>query len=101
MKLVIALGSKEYKRILDLRSGRHIVARGDVDAMVDIVRALKVVRNDDAHWSNIATPWGAMEDVLAASGLDRSCAHPDHNGIDPFSRLSVYEGKKKVASVWK
>jgi hypothetical protein len=42
-----------------------------------------------------------MEDVLAASALDRSCAHPDHNGIDPFSRLSVFEGKKKVASVWK
>ena len=88
-------------RILDLRSGRHIVARGDVDAIVDIVKELKVVRNDDDNWVDIERPWGVLEDVLSNSGLDRSCAHPDHNGIDPFSRLSVYEGKKKVISVWK
>ena len=88
-------------RILDLRSGRHIVARGDVDTMVDIVRALKVGRNDDANWGDIKKPWRVIEEVLAASGLDRSGAPKDHAGIDPFATLSVFEGKKKIISVWK
>ena len=86
---------------LYLRSGRHPVAMGDVEAMVDAIRALKVVRNDDANWDCLERPWRVLEEVLEASALDRSCAHPDHNGIDPFARLSVYDGKRKVSVVWK
>ena len=85
---------------LNLRSGRHIVAMGDVDEMVRVVTALKVVRNDDTNWGDITTPWRVIEEVLAASALDRSCAPKEHDGIDPFARLSVYAGSKKVASVW-
>ena len=85
---------------LYLRSGRHNVAEGDVEAMVDAIRALKVVRNDDANWDCLERPWRVLEEVLEASALDRSCAHPDHNGIDPFARLSVYDGKRKVSVVW-
>ena len=85
---------------LYLRSGRHNVAEGDVEAMVDVIRALKVVRNDDANWDCLERPWRVLEEVLEASALDRSCAHPDHNGIDPFARLSVYDGKRKVSVVW-
>jgi hypothetical protein len=69
--------------------------------MVNIIRALKVVRNDNSNWGDIETPWRVIEDVLAASDLDRSCAPKEHNGIDPFARLSVFEGNKKIASVWK
>jgi len=86
---------------LYLRSGRHNVAEGDVEAMVDAIRALKVVRNNDAEWEvSLRHCWDICEEVLASSDLDRSCAHPDHNGIDPFARLSVYDGNKKVAAVW-
>ena len=87
---------------LYLRSGRHNVAEGDVEAMVDAIRALKVVRNNDAEWNvSLRHCWDICEEVLASSDLDRSCAHPDHNGIDPFARLSVYDGKRKVSVVWK
>jgi len=78
-----------------------MVAMGDVDEMVRVVKALKVVRNDDANWGDIATPWRVIEEVLAASGLDRSGAPKEHDGIDPFATLSVFEGKKKIISVWK
>ena len=100
--LSLSLTRMRYEMVknLYLRSGRHNVAEGDVETMVDAIRALKVVRNDDANWGDIATPWRVLEEVLAASELDRSCAHPDHNGIDPFARLSVYDGKKKVSAVW-
>ena len=87
---------------LYLRSGRHPVAMGDVEAMVDAIRALKVVRNNDAEWEvSLRHCWDICEEVLEASALDRSCAHPDHNGIDPFARLSVYDGNRKVSVVWK
>ena len=86
---------------LYLRSGRHNVAEGDVEAMVDAIRALKVARNDDANWDCLERPWRVLEEVLANSDLDRSCAHPDHDGIDPFARLSVYDGKRKVSVIWK
>ena len=86
---------------LTLKSGRHSVAEGSVDDMVEIVKALKVVRNDDANWGDIKKPWRVIEEVLAASGLNRSCAPKEHDGIDPFASLSVYEGKKKIISVWK
>jgi hypothetical protein len=88
---------------LILRSGRHSVAEGSVDDIVKIVKVLKVVRNDDANWIDIKKPWRVIEEVLAASGLNRSCAPKEHNGIDPFSSLSVWSesGKKKLISVWK
>ena len=86
---------------LTLKSGRHSVAEGSVDDMVEIVKALKVVRNDDANWGDIKKPWRVIEEVLAASGLDRSGAPKDHDGIDPFATLSVFEGEKKIISVWK
>ena len=87
---------------LYLRSGRHNVASGDVEGIVDAIRALKVVRNDDAAW-NVSRRhcWDVCEEVLEASALDRSCAPAAHNGIDPFARLSVYDGKKRVSVVWK
>ena len=77
------------------------MAEGSVSEMVKVVEALRVVRNDDANWSSLELPWRVIEKVLSASALDRSCAPKDHNGIDPFASLSVYEGKKKVISVWK
>jgi hypothetical protein len=42
-----------------------------------------------------------IEKVLSDSALDRSCAPKDHNGIDPFASLSVFDGSKKLISVWK
>tara|TARA_R110000824_G_scaffold396883_1_gene598973 strand:+ start:933 stop:1205 length:273 start_codon:yes stop_codon:yes gene_type:complete len=86
---------------LNLRSGRHIVAEGDVDEILKVISALKEVRNDDANWIDIETPWRVIEEVLAASALSRDCAPKDHNGIDPFARLSVFDGSKKLISVWK
>jgi hypothetical protein len=88
--------------VLILKSGRHRVAEGSIEEMVDVVKALRVMRNDDAKWKvSLRHCWDICEEVLSASALDRECAPKEHNGIDPFASLSVYEGKKKVISVWK
>ena len=76
------------------------MAEGSVSEMVKVVEALRVVRNDDANWSSLELPWRVIEKVLSASALNRECDLKAH-GIDPFASLSVYEGKKKVISVWK
>jgi hypothetical protein len=87
---------------LILKSGRHPVAStSNVGEMVRTIKALKVVRNDNSVWVDIETPWRVIEEVLSASLLNRSCAPKEHNGIDPFASLSVFEGKKKLISVWK
>ena len=76
------------------------MAEGSIEEMVKVVKALRVVRNDDANWSSLELPWRVIEKVLSASALNRECDSKAH-GIDPFASLSVYEGKKKVISVWK
>jgi hypothetical protein len=87
--------------MLNLKSGRHRVAEGSIEEMVNVVKALRVVRNEDANWSSLELPWKVIEKVLSDSALDRSCAPKDHNGIDPFASLSVFDGSKKLISVWK
>jgi|TARA_B100000809_G_C15045492_1_gene497080 hypothetical protein len=86
--------------VVSLKSGRHRVAEGSIEEMVNVVKALRVVRNDDANWSSLELPWRVIENVLSASALDRGC-DSKANGIDPFASLSVYDGNKKVISVWK
>ena len=81
---------------LTLRSGRNIVAEGDVNGIVEIVKKLQTIRNTNAYWIDIATPWRVIENVLSASALIRNT----QEYIDPFARLSVYRGNKKLISVW-
>ena len=86
---------------LFLRSGTHRVAMTlDVKELARVVRELKGMRNDDRFWNDIETPWRECERILSNSELNRSCADKDHNGIDPFARLSIFEGRKKIHSVW-
>ena len=86
---------------LFLRSGTHRVAMTiDTDEMVRTVKELMAMRNDDSKWEDIKTPWRECERILGKSTLNRTCAHKDHDGIDPFATLSVFEGTKKIHSVW-
>ena len=86
---------------LFLRSGTHRVAMTlDTKEMVRVVKELKTMRNDDSKWEDIKTPWRECERILGKSSLNRTCAHKDHDGIDPFATLSVFEGRKKIHSVW-
>ena len=86
---------------LFLRSGTHRVAMTlDTKEMVRVVKELMTMRNDDSFWRDIKTPWRECERILGKSTLNRTCASVDHNGIDPFATLSVFEGTKKIHSVW-
>ena len=90
---------------LFLRSGTHRVAMTlDTKEMVRTVKELMTMRNDDSKWGDIKTPWRECERILSKSTLNRSCAKKDKifgwDEIDPFARLSVFEGTKKIHSVW-
>ena len=86
---------------LFLRSGTHRVAMTlDVKELARTVKELVAMRNDNSFWNDIETPWRECERILSNSTLNRSCAHKAHNGIDPFATLSVFEGTKKIHSVW-
>ena len=86
---------------LFLRSGTHRVAMTlDSKEMVRVVKELMVMRNDDSKWEDIKTPWRECERILGKSTLNRTCAHKDYDGIDPFATLSVFEGRKKIHAVW-
>ena len=72
--------------VLILKSGRHRVAEGSIEEMVDVVKALRVMRNDDAKWKvSLRHCWDICEDVLSASALDRECDSKAH-GIDPKAK---------------
>ena len=86
---------------LFLKSGTHRVAMTlDTKELARTVKELIAMRNDDSKWGDIKTPWKECERILSKSTLNRSCATKDHNGIDPFARLSVFEGTKKVHKIW-
>ena len=93
---------------LFLKSGtKRIAMTLDIDEMVRVVKELKTMRNDDTVWAghsdvkeDIKTPWRECERILGKSTLNRTYAHKDHDGIDPFATLSVFEGTKKIHSVW-
>jgi len=72
----------------------------DSKEMVRVVKELMVMRNDDSKWEDIKTPWRECERILGKSTLNRTCAHKDYDGIDPFATLSVFEGRKKIHAVW-
>ena len=88
---------------LTLRSGRRVVAEGNIDGMVETIKKLQEVRNTDSVWKDIETPWKVLESVLSQAPLIRwvDPLDGDEEYIDPFATLSVYDGKKKLISVWK
>ena len=86
---------------LFLRSGTHKVAMTlDTKELARTVKELMAMRNDDSKWGDIKTPWNECERILGNSTLNRSCAVKGWDEIDPFARLSVFEGTKKIHSVW-
>jgi hypothetical protein len=97
---------------LFLKSGtKRIAMTLDTKEMVRVVKELMVMRNDDSVWTghsdpkeDIMTPWRECERILSKSTLNRTCAKKDKifgwDEIDPFARLSVFEGTKKIHSVW-
>jgi hypothetical protein len=93
---------------LFLKSGTHRVAMTiDTKELSRTVKELMAMRKDDSVWSghsdvkeDILAPWRECERILNNSTLDRSCATKDHSDIDPFARLSVFEGTKKVHAIW-
>jgi len=86
---------------LFLKSGTHRVGMTlDVKEMAMVVKSLRSVRNDDSKWNEIKTAWSAMEEVVASSSLNRSCAKVGFDAVDPFATLSVFEGTKKVHKIW-
>jgi len=99
---------KYLMNTLFLRSGTHRVAMTiDIDEMVRVVKELKTMRNDDTVWTghsdvkeDITTPWKECERILGKSTLNRTCAKKGWDEIDPFATLSVFEGTKKIHSVW-
>ena len=72
----------------------------DVKEMAKVVKSLRSVRNDDSKWNEIETAWSAMEEVVAASSLNTTCAKVGFDAVDPFATCSVYEGTKKVYKIW-
>ena len=103
---------KYLMNTLFLKSGtKRIAMTLDTKEMVRVVKELMVMRNDDSVWTghsdpkeDIMTPWRECERILSKSTLNRSCAKKDKifgwDEIDPFARLSVFEGTKKIHSVW-
>ena len=86
---------------LFLKSGTHRVGMTlDVKEMAMVVKSLRSVRNDDSKWNEIETAWSAMEEVVADSSLNRSCAKVGFDAVDPYATCSVYEGTKKVCKIW-
>ena len=86
---------------LFLKSGtKRIAMTLDTKEMVRTVKELMAMRNDDSKWGDIKTQWKESERILSKSTLNRSCAVKGWDEIDPFARLSVFEGTKKIHSVW-
>ena len=99
---------KYLMNTLFLKSGtKRIAMTLDTKEMVRVVKELMVMRNDDSVWTghsdpkeDIMTPWRECERILSKSTLNRSCATKGWERIDPFETLSVFEGTKKIHSVW-
>ena len=86
---------------LFLKSGtKRIAMTLDTKELARTVKELIAMRNDDSKWGDIKTPWKECERILSKSTLNRSCAVKGWDEIDPFARLSVFEGTKKIHSVW-
>ena len=96
------------KNTLFLKSGtKRIAMTIDAREMVRVVKELVVMRNDNTIWAghsdvkeDIKTPWRECERILGKSTLNRTCAKKGWDEIDPFARLSVFRGTKKIHSVW-
>ena len=92
---------KYLMNTLFLKSGiKRIAMTLDTKEMVRTVKELMTMRNDDSFWGDIETPWRECERILGNSTLNRSCATKGWERIDPFGTLSVFEGTKKIHSVW-
>ena len=85
--------------ILSLRSGKHVVARGEPLKILSTVHAMRDIRNNDEVWTDLLTPWKVLKIALVGSGLELTMRGKT-DGIDPFTSLSVWKGREKYINVW-